>query len=110
MGNGHSSPIQNCLNTICVNRTACVTYPGDPLFAWWSKPFNLEFPVVPIAIIRPQTANEVAEAVKCATKNGLKVQAKSGGHSYGYGPRETFMAKLIGQKLWSRRRRWGGLY
>ncbi|KAH7188219.1 uncharacterized protein B0J16DRAFT_396446 [Fusarium flagelliforme] len=83
MGNGHSSPIQNCLNSICANRTACVTYPGDPLFTWWSKPFNLEFLVVPTAIIRPQTANEVAEAVKCATQSGLKVQAKSGGHSYG---------------------------
>ena len=110
MGNGHSSPIQNCLNAICADRTACVTYPGDPLFAWWSKPFNLEFPVVPIAIIRPQTANEVAEAVKCATKNGLKVQAKSGGHSYGYALRERCIAELTVQKLWLRWRGRSGLY
>ncbi|KAJ4268890.1 hypothetical protein NW762_002961 [Fusarium torreyae] len=83
MGNSKSIPLRDCLDTICANRSACVTYPSDPLFAWWAKPFNLEFPVTPAAIIRPETAIEVSETVKCANKNGLKVQAKSGGHSYG---------------------------
>ncbi|RGP68544.1 hypothetical protein FLONG3_8103 [Fusarium longipes] len=83
MGNGNSAPIRDCLDSICANRSACVTYPSDPLFTWWARPFNLEFPVVPAAIIRPQITIEVAETVKCAKKYGHKVQAKSGGHSYG---------------------------
>ena len=83
MGNGKSIPLRDCLDSICANRSACVTYPSDLLFAWWAKPFNLEFPVTPAAIIRPETVIEVSETVKCANKNGLKVQAKSGGHSYG---------------------------
>ncbi|KAM0299408.1 hypothetical protein HYE67_007744 [Fusarium culmorum] len=83
MGNGNSTPLQDCLNTVCANQSNCVRYPGDPLYAWWSMPFNLEFPVVPAAVIRPQTVIQVAETVKCATKHGVKVQALSGGHSYG---------------------------
>ncbi|RGP71531.1 hypothetical protein FSPOR_3237 [Fusarium sporotrichioides] len=83
MGNGNSTPFRDCLDSICANRSTCVTYPGDPLFSCWSRPFNLEFPVVPAAIIRPETTTEVAETVKCAKKYGYKVQAKSGGHSYG---------------------------
>ncbi|KAM0498525.1 hypothetical protein ACHAP8_006147 [Fusarium lateritium] len=83
MGNGNSTPFQDCLNSICTNGSACVRYPSDPRFIWWSKPFNVEFPVVPAAIIQPDTVIQVAETVKCANKYGYKVQAKSGGHSYG---------------------------
>lgn len=84
MGNRNSTPIRDCLDAICSNRSACVTYPDEPIFAWWAKPFNLEFPVIPAAIIRPENTIEIAETVKCARKYGFKVQAKSGGHSYGW--------------------------
>ncbi|KAF4991022.1 hypothetical protein FGRMN_8101 [Fusarium graminum] len=83
MGNRNSSPIRDCLDAICTNRSACVTYPDQPLFAWWAKPFNIEFPVIPAAIIRPENTIEVSETVKCAKQHGYRVQAKSGGHSYG---------------------------
>jgi hypothetical protein len=36
----------------------------------------------PAAIILPTTAQQVSDAVVCAGKNNLKVQARSGGHSY----------------------------
>lgn len=36
----------------------------------------------PAVIIIPTTIQHVSDAVLCASKNGLKVQAKSGGHSY----------------------------
>lgn len=39
--------------------------------------------VEPIAVTRPDTTEEVAAFVKCAADNDVKVQAKSGGHSYG---------------------------
>ncbi|KAF4439178.1 hypothetical protein F53441_12653 [Fusarium austroafricanum] len=64
MGHSKSVPIRDCLDA-------------------WARPFNLEFPVTPAAVIRPENVIEVSETVKCAKEHGLKVQAKSGGHSYG---------------------------
>ncbi|KAF5005986.1 hypothetical protein FDECE_7612 [Fusarium decemcellulare] len=82
MGNSNSA-LSDCLDAVCADRSSCVTYPDDPRFLWWAKPFNLEFPVVPAAVIKPKNADEVSGAVKCAKENDLHVQAKSGGHSYG---------------------------
>lgn len=36
----------------------------------------------PAAIVSPVTPEQVSQAVRCAAYNQLKVQAKSGGHSY----------------------------
>ena len=83
MGSGISTPIRDCLDAVCANRPDCVRYPGDNLFFSWAIPFNLEFPVTPAAVLRPRTAIDVSGAVKCAKENGFKVQARSGGHSYG---------------------------
>jgi FAD/FMN-containing dehydrogenase len=46
-------------------------------------PYNLNFPVTPAAIAFPKTSDQIAAIVKCAAENGYKVQARSGGHSYG---------------------------
>jgi FAD/FMN-containing dehydrogenase len=46
------------------------------------KPFNLAIPVKPVAVTYPTTVEQVAAAIKCATKHNVKVQGKSGGHSY----------------------------
>ncbi|KHN99755.1 FAD-binding, type 2 [Metarhizium album ARSEF 1941] len=84
MGNGQSSPLQQCLNTVCSGRGGCAGYPSDPLYQTsWVKPYNAAIKVTPIAVIRPNTADEVAAAVKCAVQCNVHVQAKSGGHSYG---------------------------
>lgn len=45
--------------------------------------YNLAIPLTPAAVTYPKTAQQVAEIIKCATDQGLKVQARSGGHSYG---------------------------
>lgn len=83
MGNQPSTPLQNCLNAVCDGRGSCVEYPGAPFYQEaWVKPYNLDVPVSPIAVIRPNTADEVAASIKCAADAGVKVQAKSGGHSY----------------------------
>lgn len=84
MGSGQSSLGQSCLDAVCGNRTECVSYPSDPLYQIsWVKPYNLDVPVIPAAVLRPDNAQDVADAVKCAMEHGFKVQAKSGGHSYG---------------------------
>ncbi|TQV92467.1 hypothetical protein V2A60_007155 [Cordyceps javanica] len=83
MGNQTSIPIAPCLDAICRGRADCLAYSGDFLYqANWVKPYNLDVPVNPAAVIRPDTAAEVAATVKCAAAHGYHVQAKSGGHSY----------------------------
>lgn len=83
MGNGQSSPLQTCLDAVCADRGDCVSYPSDPLYQIsWVKRYNLDIDVEPAAVFRPDSADDVAAAVKCAAENGVNVQAKSGGHSY----------------------------
>lgn len=84
MGHGHSTPVQTCLNAVCGSRSNCVSYPTNILYQIsWVKPFNLDDPVTPAAVIRPNNAQDISSIIQCATKNNYHVQAKSGGHSYG---------------------------
>ncbi|KAG6016071.1 hypothetical protein E4U54_002396 [Claviceps lovelessii] len=84
MGVGPSTPLQQCLNTVCDGRSSCVGYPSQSLYqTLWVKPYNRAITVTPVAVIRPKTADEVADAIKCAVKEKIHVQARSGGHSYG---------------------------
>lgn len=46
------------------------------------QPYNLRLPYKPAVVVLPTTAQHVQDAVVCAANGGLKVQAKSGGHSY----------------------------
>lgn len=83
MGQGPSA-LQTCINGIADGRGGFAAYPNQPLYQLsWVKPYNLDIKVVPEAVVRPKDTNDVAEVIKCATKNGYKVQAKSGGHSFG---------------------------
>ncbi|KAI5863319.1 putative glucooligosaccharide oxidase [Durotheca rogersii] len=83
MGQAPSNPLSSCLNAVCNGRSNCVAYPDHPLYQIsWVNRYNLDIPVEPIAVTRPQTAQDVSDFVKCAVTNDVKVQAKSGGHSY----------------------------
>lgn len=78
-----ATPLQTCLNAVCAGRADCVAYPSNPLYSLeWTKPYNLALPVTPIAVIRPENAQDVSGTIQCATSNNVKLQAKSGGHSY----------------------------
>jgi FAD/FMN-containing dehydrogenase len=60
-----------------------VAFPG-PLYGMTDvKRYNLDIDVKPLAITYPTTNDEVASVVTCARNNEAKVQARSGGHSYG---------------------------
>ncbi|KAI1075349.1 Glucooligosaccharide oxidase [Whalleya microplaca] len=83
MGQSPSSPFSDCLNAVCNGRDNCVAYPDNPAYQLsWVNRYNLDIPVTPIAVTRPETAEDVASFVKCAVANNVKVQPKSGGHSY----------------------------
>lgn len=58
------------------------TLPGSPQFAALETPFNIRLNYTPSVIVTPKTEKELALAVKCACGTGVKVQARSGGHSY----------------------------
>jgi len=55
---------------------------SDAAYAELSEPYNLRLPYKPAVIVLPITNQHVQDAVVCAGQAGLKVQAKSGGHSY----------------------------
>ncbi|GJJ10290.1 hypothetical protein Clacol_004516 [Clathrus columnatus] len=46
-------------------------------------PWNLRCTPKPLAVVYPRNAEEVSTIVKIATKHGIPVQPRSGGHSYG---------------------------
>jgi hypothetical protein len=83
MGSSQSSPLVNGIK-------AALSW-DEKLFAFPSKfayqledvrPYNLTIPVKPAAVTYPKTAAQVAAIVKVAVDAGLKVQPRSGGHSY----------------------------
>lgn len=51
-------------------------------FSTLAKPYNLRLAYTPAVIVLPTTTTHVSDAVMCAGKSNVKVQAKSGGHSY----------------------------
>lgn len=57
-----------------------MTSDGD--YAELVEPYNLARAFKPSVVVLPQTQQNVQDAVVCAAQNGIKVQAKSGGHSY----------------------------
>ena len=58
------------------------SYPGDKDYDELAEPFNLRLQYKPAAIALPKNNKDVQNAVNCASQAGLKVQARSGGHSY----------------------------
>ena len=82
MGNSPSSPLESCLTNALTSR-ADFSLPNDLFYQLSAvKPYNTAFSITPAAVTRPRSANEVAAVVKCAADQGLKVQPRSGGHSY----------------------------
>ncbi|KAM6526077.1 hypothetical protein FSOLCH5_002208 [Fusarium solani] len=48
-----------------------------------TKPYNLRLAYIPEAVAIPTTIKHIQDAVKCGRQHGVRVSAKSGGHSYG---------------------------
>ncbi|KAM3075586.1 hypothetical protein ACMFMG_007723 [Clarireedia jacksonii] len=70
--------IQDCLTQ------HSVPYQDSSSSTWSSliQPYNLRLPYTPAVVTLPTTSQHVSDSVTCAAAAGLKVQAKSGGHSY----------------------------
>ncbi|KAM0420905.1 hypothetical protein ACHAPT_011294 [Fusarium lateritium] len=65
--------------------TASVPYAAKNSSQWIqdTKPYNLRLAYVPEAVAIPTTVKHIQDAVKCGRQHGVRVSAKSGGHSYG---------------------------
>lgn len=72
------SSIIKCLD----NSNVPQDYPGSSDFSEDIIPYNLRLNFTPIAVAVPSSVAQVQAAVKCAAKLGVKVNPKSGGHSY----------------------------
>ena len=73
-----SSKLESCLDAAEVPYDA----PGSDSWDLDVDPFNTRLPYVPVAIAVPRTVEHIEDAVKCAVECGVKVNPKSGGHSY----------------------------
>jgi FAD/FMN-containing dehydrogenase len=83
MGNSHSA-LQQCIEEVGAGRMGFAGFPNPLTFQFtWVQPYNLDIKVTPAAVVRPRTTADISGVVKCAAASNVKVQAKSGGHSYG---------------------------
>ena len=73
-----ASNVQDCLN----NGKVPYRLPSSYDFSQYATPYNTRLPYKPAIIVLPTTVEHVSSAVVCAGQANLKVQAKSGGHSY----------------------------
>ncbi|KAI1773769.1 putative glucooligosaccharide oxidase [Hypoxylon cercidicola] len=55
---------------------------GDLDWGEWSTTYNRHVPVTPAVVVCPDNTVQICAAVTLARKYGMKVQARSGGHSY----------------------------
>ena len=59
-----------------------VKFSSSADFSALSQPYNLRLAYTPAVIVMPTTTQHISDAVVCAGKSKVKVQAKGGGHSY----------------------------
>jgi len=73
-----SSTLADCLAA----KNVPVKFSSSSDFSSLAKPYNLRLAYTPAVIVLPTTTKHVSDSVVCASKSNVKVQAKSGGHSY----------------------------
>ena len=76
-----SPPSETLLDCLTAKHVPDVYAPSSA-FAQLAEPFNLRLQYIPAVIVLPTSKQDVSNAVTCAVQNNIKVQAKSGGHSY----------------------------
>ncbi|PVH92943.1 carbohydrate-binding module family 18 [Periconia macrospinosa] len=78
-----STPSSGSTATQCLNsKNVPYKMSSDADYSNLVQPYNLRLPYKPAVVVLPTTSQHIQDAVVCASNAGLKVQAKSGGHSY----------------------------
>jgi FAD/FMN-containing dehydrogenase len=74
-----SEALTQCLDAASVPQIL----PSSSDFTRETQAFNLRLSFTPAALIVPTTESHIQSALACALQQGVKVAARSGGHSYG---------------------------
>lgn len=78
-----NTPVAKKIKKSLGNNDDLYAFPDEPFYSWKHvKRYNIDIPTTPFCVTYPKTAKQVSDLVKIATDAGLKVQGKSGGHSY----------------------------
>ncbi|KAL8660713.1 MAG: hypothetical protein Q9202_006293 [Teloschistes flavicans] len=77
-----STPTAATLSDCLAKKNVPIRLTSSSDFGALAKPYNLRLPYTPAVIVLPTTTRHVSDAVVCAGQNNVKVQARSGGHSY----------------------------
>lgn len=78
-----SAAVQQCLLDAVGGNALLASFPSTLLYQENDvKAYNLDHPLTPAAVTFPETIDQIANIVKCAAEADIKVQARSGGHSY----------------------------
>ncbi|KAK0650688.1 hypothetical protein DIS24_g6548 [Lasiodiplodia hormozganensis] len=76
--------LQSCLLTAVGTNDTLVAFPDDAQYQGNDvHMYNLDVPIIPAAVTYPQSVEMISEIVKCAAKHEHKVQARTGGYSFG---------------------------
>jgi hypothetical protein len=76
------SVFKSCLKS-AISDSSRLAFPGLFYDLIHVHRYNLYYDIDPAAVAYPENAQEVSKLVKCAAQNKVKVQARSGGHSFG---------------------------
>ncbi|KAL8950178.1 MAG: hypothetical protein Q9222_003771 [Ikaeria aurantiellina] len=77
-----STPTAGTLNDCLGKKNVPIRLTSSSDFSQLATPYNLRLPYTPAVIVLPTTVQHVSDAVTCAAKYNVKVQPRSGGHSY----------------------------
>ena len=81
----------------CLDRAGIqdFAFPNHPLYSLLKvKRWNPDIDVTPAVMTVPESAEQIAAIVACAQERGLKVQPRSGGHSFGnYGESRLWLGE-----------------
>lgn len=73
-----AATFNSCLTSANLNPV----FPSSPAYPSDTLSYNRRLVYRPVAVVYPSTVQHVAKAVECASRVGIKVVARSGGHSY----------------------------
>lgn len=79
----NSVKTRQSLQTCLASRGVPTNFNSSSDWTALTKPYNLRLEYLPAAVTLPETPQQVSDSVTCAATAGVKVQARSGGHSYG---------------------------
>lgn len=101
MGDSTSTSIRQALLEAVGGQSNLVAFSNKLLYQFEdAKPYNLDIPIIPAAVVYPETPEQIAEVIKYASSANLKIQARSGGHSYGnYGKSLQSLIKLNSSRI-----------